>query len=177
MPILADPAAGRTLRVDLSSGSRTDPADLPAHTVQEGLPATFRRTPLPTECEVEAILSDIPGEGQPRAEVVEWIDEAARTARRLRLVIAGIPDTSGLMVGTRTYSTVEGSTTTKMRIALTEVRVITSARGDVAFPTPRADLRSGRTSTAEQGEAPTQPASPEQAREGVSWGVFFGGAS
>jgi len=176
MPILADPAAGRTLRVDLSSGSRTDPADLPAHTVQEGLPATFRRTPLPTTCEVEAILSDIPGDGEPRADVVEWIDEAARTARRLRLVIAGIPDTTGLMVGSRTYTTVEGSTTTRLRISLTEVRVITSASGDVAFPTPRADLASGRTSTAEQGEAPTQPAAPEQARSGAVWAATYGGA-
>lgn len=165
MPILADPAAGRTLTVDLAGASRTDPADLPSSAVQDGLPVTWRRTARPVECEVEAYLVDVPGVGDSRDDVIAWIEEAATTARLLRLVVDGIPEARDLMIGTRTYAAVPNSTTVRLRIMLQEVRLIRQERGTVAFPLPRADLVSGRASTADQGEAATQPATPEQSSQ------------
>ncbi len=174
MAVLADPETGRTIVVDIASGSLDLPAELPSHTVQEGLPPTWRRTVLPASCDVDAYLSDVPGEGAPRAEVQDWLDDAAAQNRRLRLAINGIPTTAGLMIETRSYTTTPGSTTTRCRVSLIEVRVVTQQRGDVAFPAPRADLASGRTSTADQGEAPTEPVEPPLRRQSLAVALFGG---
>lgn len=162
MPILVDPSTGRSLSVDLAGGSRTDPADLPDSAVQAGLPATFQRVMRPTTFDVEAYLVAVPGVGDSRDDVQDWIEEAATQARRLRLVIEGVPTGNDLMIGTRTYTPTPQRTTVRLSMSLKEVRVITQERGALAFPPAREDLRSGRSSTADLGECSTEEATPEQ---------------
>lgn len=155
MAVIADPSTGRTLVVDLSSAGRVDAAQLPSHTVEDGLPVTWRRTRMPIEFDVEVLLAAVPGDGAARDEVVEWIEDAASNARRLRVEVPGIPEALGMMIGDRSWTADVRTSTVRLRMSLREVRVVSQVRGAIAFPPPRPDLKSGRTSTQDKGEAAT----------------------
>jgi hypothetical protein len=158
MARLINERTGGILAVDLGAAGLMLGALLPSSAVEEGLPVTDSRTVLPALADVEVLLAAIPGVGDDPIVVESDLDEWARRADRLSLVVEGLPTISGLMIGSRSLSVSARNTSTRIGVQLQEVRIVRSAVGEIDFPPAAPALRSGRAPAKDAGDvAPGAP--------------------